>query len=117
MRRTHSLELVAFDPKIERTLRNLRRERRNRVTNKAEERDQNPLPPKPQQQSRALRDYFRPVVNDNYLRIRRQAINTNNFELKPALINMVKQNQYWGLFHEDPNIHFAMFLRCVIPPR
>ncbi|KAJ4708787.1 DNA-directed DNA polymerase [Melia azedarach] len=110
MRRTRSLELVAFDPKIERTLHHLRRERRNRATNMAEERDQNPLPPQPQQQPRALCDYFRSVVSDNYSGIRRQAINANNFELKPALINMVQQNQYGGLSHEDPNIHLAMFL-------
>ena len=37
-------------------------------------------------------------------------INANNFELKPALINMVQQNQYGGLAHEDPNIHLATFL-------
>ena len=41
------------------------------------------------QTQRPLRDYFRPVVADNYLDIRRQAINANNFELKPTLINMV----------------------------
>ena len=44
------------------------------------------------QEQRALKDYFRPVVADNYLGIRRQAIDTNNFELKPTLINMVQQN-------------------------
>ena len=42
--------------------------------------------------------------------VRRQAINANNFELKPALINMVQQNQYRGLAHEDPNVHLATFL-------
>ena len=44
------------------------------------------------QEQRALRDYFRLVVNYNYSGIRRQTINTNNFELKSALINMVQQN-------------------------
>ena len=44
------------------------------------------------QEQRALRDYFRLVVADNYSGVRRQAINANNFELKPALINMVHQN-------------------------
>ena len=58
----------------------------------------------------ALRDYFRPVVNDNYSGIRYQPINANNFELKPALINMAQQNQYGGLLHEDPNVHLATFL-------
>ena len=32
----------------------------------------------------ALRDYFRPIVVDNYSDIHWQAINANNFELKPA---------------------------------
>ena len=58
----------------------------------------------------ALRDYFKPVVNDNYSEIQRQAINANNFELKPALNNMVQQNQYEGLSHEDPNVHLGTFL-------
>ena len=61
-------------------------------------------------QRRTLRDYFWPVVNDNYSGICRHAINANNFELKLALINMVQQNQYGGLPSEDPNVHLAMFL-------
>ena len=62
------------------------------------------------QEQQALRDYFRPVVNDNYYGIHRQPINANNFELKPTLIKMVQQNQYGGLPHEDPNVHLATFL-------
>ena len=62
------------------------------------------------QEQRVLRDYFRPVVNDNYFGIWRQTINANNFELKPTLINMVKQNQYRGLAHKDPNVHLTTFL-------
>ena len=63
---------------------------------------------KPEQ--RALRDYFKPVVNENYSGIRRQLINANNFELKSTLINMVQQNQYGRLSHEDSNVHLATFL-------
>ena len=62
------------------------------------------------QEQRILRDYFRPVVADNYSGIRCQTINANNFELKLALINMVQQNQYTRLAHEDPNVHLATFL-------
>ena len=62
------------------------------------------------QEQRALRDYFRPFVADNHSGIRCQAINANNFELKPTLINMVQQNQYTGLAHKDLNIHLAIFL-------
>ncbi|XP_024017966.1 uncharacterized protein LOC112090583, partial [Morus notabilis] len=61
-------------------------------------------------QQRALRDYFKLVVNENYSGIQRQQVNANNFELKPTLVNMVQQNQYGGLPHEDPNIHLATFL-------
>ena len=51
-----------------------------------------------------------PVDKDNYSRIQCQNIIANNFELKSALINMVQQNQYRGLAHEDPNVHLATFL-------
>ena len=47
----------------------------------------------PQNEARTLRDYLRLVVNENYSGIRRQAINANNFELKPGLIAMVQQQQ------------------------
>ena len=61
----------------------------------------------------ALRVYFKPVVVDNYWGIRRQAINANNFELKPTLINMVQKNQYGGLAHEDLNVDLTIFLEIV----
>ncbi|KAF5472037.1 hypothetical protein F2P56_008785 [Juglans regia] len=61
-------------------------------------------------QPHTLKDYVRPVVNDNYSGIRRQTINANNFELKPTLISMVLQAQFSGSPLDDPNIHLAMFL-------
>ena len=106
-----SLEFLNLDPEIERTLRRLRRKRRERVPNIFEEGTQNQGGENQAQQ--ALRDYFRPIVADNYSGIHRQAINGNNFELKLALINMVQHNQYRGLAHEDPNVHLATFLEIV----
>ena len=108
MRRARSLDFLNVDREIERTLRRLRRERRERNSEMAEQ--NNPNQNKNEQEQRALRDYFRPVVSDNYSGIRRQLINANNFELKPAPINMVQQNQYGGLPHEDSNVHLATFL-------
>ena len=35
----------------------------------------------------------------------------NSFELKPALITMVQQNQFTGHPSEDPNEHLGRFLR------
>jgi hypothetical protein len=34
-----------------------------------------------------------------------------NFEIKPALLNLVQQNQSSGLHTEDPNLHIDTFLR------
>ena len=61
-------------------------------------------------QPRTLKDYVRPIVNDNYSSVRCQTINANNFELKPALIGMVQQAQFSRSPLDDPNIHLAMFL-------
>ena len=69
MRRAQSLEFLNLDPKIERTLRRLRKERRERVTNMAEGDNQNQG--EENQAQRALRDYYRPVIANNYSGIHR----------------------------------------------
>jgi len=33
----------------------------------------------------------------------------NNFEIKPALFNLVQQNQFSGSPTEDPNLHISTF--------
>ena len=65
----------------------LRREMRERNPEMVEQ--NNPNQNRNEQKQSALKDYFRPIVNDNYSRIRQQPINANNLELKPTLINMV----------------------------
>ncbi|XP_073307190.1 uncharacterized protein [Primulina huaijiensis] len=57
-----------------------------------------------------IRDHFRPVINDHYYGIARWTINANNFELKPALINMVQQNQFARTATSDPHVHLRTFL-------
>ncbi|XP_075483733.1 uncharacterized protein LOC142523886 [Primulina tabacum] len=57
-----------------------------------------------------IRDHFRPVINTHYSGIARGTINANNFELKPALINMVQQNQFAGTATADPHVHLRTFL-------
>ena len=61
-----------------------------------------------------LKDYVGPIVNDNYSGVKRQTINANNFELKPALINMVQQAQFSRSPLDDPNIHWRCFWRFAI---
>ncbi|XP_062080868.1 uncharacterized protein LOC133785663 [Humulus lupulus] len=55
-----------------------------------------------------------PVVNENLIGISNPAIATNNFELKPTLINMVQHNQFGGMATEDPNIHLEIFLEVCV---
>ena len=59
---------------------------------------------------RTLKDYFSLVLNEHYSGIRRQPINANNFELKPALISMVQQNHYGGIPSEDTNTYLNVFM-------
>ncbi|XP_075507395.1 uncharacterized protein LOC142544222 [Primulina tabacum] len=57
-----------------------------------------------------IRDHFRPAISNHYSGIARGTINANNFELKPALINMVQQNQFAGTATSDPHVHLMTFL-------
>lgn len=61
---------------------------------------------KREQAKKAIKDYFKPVVNDNYLGRTHQMILANKFKLKHALINMCKQNQFGGVeiwLNKQPN--------------
>ncbi|XP_073049544.1 uncharacterized protein [Primulina eburnea] len=72
----------------------------------AENRDnQNELP-----REVPIREHFRPIINAHYSGIARGTIAANNFELKPALINMVQQNQFGGAATADPHLHLRTFL-------
>ena len=89
MRRYRSADLLPFNPEIERTLRQLRRENREReeVPQVEMANDENN---RALAASRALRDYTVPIVAGSA--IRRPAIQANNFELKPSLTQMVQSN-------------------------
>ena len=58
---------------------------------------------------RALRDYTVPIVAGSA--IRRPAIQANNFELKPSLIQMVQTSQFGGYPNESPDDHIAVSLQ------
>lgn len=50
------------------------------------------------------------MMNPNMTEIVRTPLNTDIFQLKPVLINMVQSNQFGGTPHEDLNTHLASFL-------
>ena len=57
-----------------------------------------------------LGDCWRPMMKEDYSGIRHQPIDANNFELKPALISIVQQQQFGGSPSEDLNGHLSNFL-------
>ena len=94
MCRAKTRNIIPFDLEIERTFRSQRKKKVRAMADGEQI-----------AQPRTLKDYVRPIVNDNYSGVRRQTINANNFELKPALISMVQQAQFSKSPLDDPNIH------------
>ena len=58
-----------------------------------------------------MEDLWKSFIQDKYLTAKQPAIDANDFELKPALITMVQQNQFTGHPTENPNEHLGHFLR------
>ena len=58
-----------------------------------------------------MENLWNSFIHNKYLARKQPAINVNDFELKPALITMVQQNQFAGHSIENPNEHFGRFLR------
>ena len=75
------LEQTLFDPEIERTLRQLKKEKKKEANTS--------LSNMVDQGQKALRDYAMPSINGAISSIRRPAIQANNFEIKPAIIQMI----------------------------
>ncbi|WRX08623.1 Retrotransposon gag domain - like 6 [Theobroma cacao] len=62
--------------------------------------------------NRTLRDYVVPLLQGLHQSIRKPSINANNFEIKPAYIQMIQSSvQFGGLPSDDPNSHLVNFLK------
>ena len=115
MHRKQRAKLLPLDTEIGRTLRGLRKVKSAEIAEMADERltgavNQEFAAEVPQERD-TMEDFWRPVIQDEYSAVRQPAIDANNFELKPALITMVQQNQFTGHPSEDPNEHLGRFLR------
>ena len=115
MLRKQGAELLPLDTEINRTLRGLRKVKSAEIAEMADERvtqavNQEFAAEVPQERD-TMEDFWRPVIQDEYSVVRQPAIDANNFELKPALITMVQQNQFTGHPSKDPNEHLGRFLR------
>jgi len=93
MQRSNSLG--EFVPEIERFLHKKKKEARINRNNMAEE--------------RTLKEYATPYTEEQHAIILYPTVEGNNFEIKPALLNLVQQNQFSESLTEDPNLHISTF--------
>ena len=62
-------------------------------------------------EERTLLDFAMPGLDGTRQSIARLTINANNFEIKPALLQMIQSSvQFSGMANENPNAHSANFL-------
>ena len=99
--RSQHFELGEINLEIEKYQRKIRKEKRERERTMADQQAN---------QSRALEEYGVPSLTGSRNCIVKPSINVNNFEIKPAYIQMVSQYQFTRLPLEDPNAHLASFL-------
>ena len=64
-----------------------------------------------QQRPNTMEEFWRSIIQEEYFVVRQPPIETNNFELKPALITMVQQHQFTCHSSEDPNEYLGRFMR------
>ena len=106
---------MPLDTEIERTLRGLRKVKSAEIAEMADERltgaVNQEFAAEVHHERDTMEDFWRPVIQDDFSAMRQPAIDAKNFELKPALITMVQQNQFTGHPSEDPNEHLGRFLR------
>ncbi|EOX94378.1 Uncharacterized protein TCM_003966 [Theobroma cacao] len=69
------------------------------------------------EENKALLEYVVPLLQGLHRSIRRPAIKANNFEIKPAYIQMIQSSvQFGGLPSDDPNSHLINFLEICKNP-
>jgi len=62
-------------------------------------------------EERTLKEYATPSTGESQAIIVYSAVEGNNFEIKPALCNLVQQNQFYGSPTKDLNLHISTFFR------
>ena len=103
------VSLIPLDLELKRAIRRRRRQHRNRMNGGEKERNQPPTQNGHNGQ-RTMRDYVSPNVQSDQNPIMRPVVAANNFEIKPAMIQMIQNLQFSVLPHKDPIGHMTRFL-------
>ena len=104
--------LIPFDFELEMAVQR-RRQHRDKMNEREDERNPPPRQQAPQQGQngqRTMRDYVSPNVQSDQNPIVRSTVAANNFEIKPAMIQMIQNSQFSGFPYEDPIGHMTRFL-------
>ncbi|KAK4282063.1 hypothetical protein QN277_013483 [Acacia crassicarpa] len=118
MRGTTDRDSLQFDPEIEKTARRnwkLAKQRKGKVVSSSTGTElvimaeDGADPPRPSPK-RTMGDYMTLNPARTAASIVNPAVNANNFEIKPSLINLVQQSSFSGSDLEDPNQHIETFL-------
>ena len=96
MHRKQDSNLLPADTELERTLRSLRKTKREENPDMADERhdqteEQRTAARRPPMTD-TMEDFWRSIIQEEYAAIRQPTVDANNFKLKPALIIMVQQH-------------------------
>ena len=115
MHRKYGSCMIPADTELERTLKELKKTKRAETTamtdeglNGAANKD---CAEEVFKEQDTMENLWKSFIQDKYLAVKQPAIDVNDFELKPALITMVQQNQFTGHPTENPNEHLGRFLR------
>ena len=115
MHRKQNTDLIPADTELETTLKGLKGDKRTETSTMKDE-GLNSVASKDcveevLKEQDTMEDLWKSFIQDKYLAVRQPAIDANDFELNPALITMVQQNQFAGHSTENPNEHLGRFLR------
>ena len=125
MRGTVDPQDLLFDPEIERTARRNRQgSRARRREARLRQREAPQPPPEPvveqpgvvmadnvNEQGRTLRDYSKATTRGYYGSIVRPRVEGHSITIPSGLLQVIQQNQFAGLPHEDPNQHLEIFVQ------
>ena len=115
MHRKQESDLIPANTELEKTLKSLRKTKRAELAAMTDEglngAANQEIAAEIAQEQDTMEDLWKSFIQDKYLAVKQPAIDVNDFELKPALINMVQQNQFTRHPTENTNEHLGRFLR------